>query len=146
MTWACECRDHSPGATEATAVRLLRRTLQSVVIAVVLTLPLSVFSAADQQIRFKRGATSAHATGYLSGGGDVCYLVKAHGGQHMKAEVEAKGATVIEISTPTGEKDGEPGGMLEEDLAETGDYRICVSEHNMGEHWKGQFTLTVEIH
>jgi hypothetical protein len=63
----------------------------------------------------------------------------------MKVEIEAKGPTVIEVSTPTGNKDGEPGGVLEEDLAETGDYHVCVSEHKMGEPWKGQFTLTVEI-
>ena len=127
-------------------MRAPTRTSRIVVLAVILSLPMTTWSAADQRIRFKRGATSAHATGYLSGAGEVCYLLKAHGGQHMKVEVEAKGATVIEVSTPTGEKDGEPGGMHEEDLAETGDYRICVSEHNMGEHWKGQFTLTVEIH
>ena len=112
---------------------------------VALLLILVVSSAADERIRFKRGAISAQATGYLNGSHEVCYLLKARSGQHMKVEADAKGSTVIEVAAPSGKKEGEPGGEFEQDLSETGDYRICVSESDRGEHWKGQFKLTVEV-
>jgi hypothetical protein len=126
-------------------MRLATRPYRFAGFSIVLTLIMVLSSAADERIRFKRGATSAQAAGYLSGSLKVCYLLKALGGQHMKVKAEAKGSTMLEVTTPSGAKNGEPGGELEEDLPETGDYRICVSESSMGEHWKGQFKLTVEI-
>jgi len=101
-------------------------------------------SSADQQIRFKPGATSAEVKGYLSGSKRVCYTLKAHSGQHMKLDANGEGATVVDVTKPDGEKEGQPGGF-DADLSEAGVYRICVSEGNRGEHWKGPFTLRVEI-
>ena len=101
-------------------------------------------SSADQQIRFKPGATNVEVKGYLSGSDQVCYTLKARSGQHMKLEAKGKGATVLEVAKPDGEKEGQPGGF-EDDLGETGTYRICVSEGNRGEHWQGPFTLKIEV-
>lgn len=103
-------------------------------------------SASVQRIRFKRGATSANVTGYLSGSRQICYVLNARSGQHMKLQAEGKGATVGEVTMPSGNKDGQPGGVFfDNDLTESGDYRVCISASNMGERWKGAFTLTVEI-
>jgi len=101
-------------------------------------------SSAERQIRFKPGATGAEVVGYLSGSNRVCYTLKARSGQHMKLEANGKGATVVEVTEPDGKKAGQPGGF-EDDLGEAGTYRICVSEGDRGEHWKGPFTLRVEI-
>jgi len=101
-------------------------------------------SHADERIRFKPGVTSAEVKGYLSGSDKKCYTLRARNGQHMKVEADGEGSTVVEVTKPDGEKEGEPGGF-DDDLSETGNYRICVSEGNRGEHWNGPFTLHVEI-
>ena len=101
-------------------------------------------SHADERIRFKPGATSAEVKGYLSGSEKKCYTLRARNGQHIKVEADGEGSTVVEVTKPDGQKEGQPGGF-DDNLAESGKYRICVSESDRGEHWKGPFTLQVEI-
>jgi hypothetical protein len=124
----------------------VNRRLPTAVCAITMALVAIGVAAADQEIRFKRGATSAKITGYLSGSQEVCYSLKARSGQHMKVDADGKGAIVGEITMPDGRKEGQPGGpFFDSDLTETGDYRVCLSESPRGDRWKGQFTLTVEI-
>ena len=103
--------------------------------------------AKETRIRFKRGAIVASAQGRLSKVGDEVYFVlKAKAGQHMRVTIKGQGATRGVVIFPSGKQDGQPGGLIfDDDLDETGDYRIRVTESQMAESWKGSFTVTVEI-
>ena len=100
-----------------------------------------------RRVSFARGATVAHATGYLRGIHDAAWFVlRAGAGQHMRVEINARGATRGTVIFPSGKQDGQPGGIIFDDtIDETGDYKIGVSESNMGDAWRGKFTLTVKI-
>ncbi len=104
-------------------------------------------SAKDTRIKFKRGATSATASGWLNKVGDQAYFVlTARAGQHMRVTINGRGATRGVVTFPSGKEDGQPGGVIFDDrLDETGDYRIRVTESQMGESWRGRFTVKVEI-
>ena len=48
--------------------------------------------------------------------------------------------------SPSGKQETQPGAIVfDYDLSETGDYKIGVSESNMGNSWRGNFTLKVEV-
>ena len=67
-------------------------------------------------------------------------------GQHMKVEIQGDGPTSGTVKFPSGEGEGQPGGIIFDDrLKESGDYRICVGESKMTDPWKGKFVLSVEI-
>jgi len=101
----------------------------------------------DQRISFRRGAVQAQVTGHLSGiGPQVCYLAKARSGQHMRVEIVGDGPTRGTVKFPSGEGSGQPGGVIfDEDLSETGDFRICVEESQMADQWNGKFILKLVI-
>jgi hypothetical protein len=102
---------------------------------------------APQRIIFARGATVAQATGYLRGMRDTAWFVlRAGAGQHMHVEIDARGATRGTVIFPSGKQDGQPGGVIFDDnIDETGDYKIIVSESMMADAWRGRFTVKVEI-
>jgi len=102
---------------------------------------------APQRIVFARGATIARATGYLRGMRDSAWFVlRAGAGQHMRVEIDARGGTHGTVISPSGKQETQPGGVVFDDnLDETGDYKIGVSESNMGDSWRGNFTLKVEV-
>src|SRR5437763_486008 len=102
---------------------------------------------APQRIVFARGATIARATGYLRGMRDSAWFVLRLGaGQHMRVEIGARGATHGTVISPSGKQETQPGAVVfDEDLTETGDYKIGVSESNMGNSWRGSFTVKVEV-
>jgi len=102
---------------------------------------------APQRIAFARGATVARATGYLRGLRDSAWFVLRLGaGQHMRVEVDARGGTHGTVISPSGKQETQPGAIVfDDDLSETGDYKIGVSESNMGNSWRGNFTLKVEV-
>ncbi|MGC2661804.1 MAG: hypothetical protein WA324_27920 [Bryobacteraceae bacterium] len=101
---------------------------------------------ADREIRFKHGATDAHVSGHLSNSQEVCYALIARNGQKMKLDANAKnGAITINVTSPDGNTQGEPGGSLGMDLSQTGKYRVCLTESMMGDPWSGSFTLNVAI-
>lgn len=110
---------------------------------------LQVSTAAKRvrRIRFKTGATVASVTGSLKGINDeATFVLRARSGQHMKVNISAPGSTRGVVIFPSGKQDGQPGGMIfDDELTETGDYRIRVTESNMGESWRGSFVLKVEI-
>ena len=90
---------------------------------------------APQRIVFARGATSARATGYLRGRRDsASFVLRASAGQHMRVEIDARGASHGGVFSPSGKGEVQPGGFVFDDTVdETGDYRIVVSESPMAE-------------
>src|SRR5437762_11488291 len=102
---------------------------------------------APQRIVFARGATVARATGHLRGNRDSAwFILRASTGQHMRVSINARDATHGTVISPTGRQETQPGGIVfDDDLSETGDYKIGVSESNMGNSWRGNFTLKVEV-
>src|SRR5215471_16674680 len=102
---------------------------------------------APQRIVFARGATTARATGYLRGRHDsASFVLRATAGQHMRIEIDARGATHGGVFSPSGQGGVQPGGVVFDDtINETGDYRIVVSESQMAELWRGNFALKIAI-
>jgi len=102
---------------------------------------------APQRIVFARGATVARASGYLRGNRDSAWFVlRASAGQHMRVSINARDATHGTVISPTGRQETQPGGVVfDDDLSETGDYKIGVSESPMANAWRGNFTVVVEI-
>ncbi len=100
------------------------------------------------RIVFRRGATSARVFGRLFGIRDKRYFVlHARAGQHMRVTITGAGPTRGIVTSPSGQQNGQPGGLIfDEDLTETGDYLIQVSESLMGEAWVGDFRLDISIH
>jgi hypothetical protein len=104
-------------------------------------------AAPVRRIRFKPGQTSASVKGRLNGMNDErLFVLRARKGQHMRVEIIGKGATRGWVIAPSGEEDGQPGGVIFDDqLKETGDYKIRVTESQMADAWKGTFILKVSI-
>lgn len=130
-------------------MRLKSLVIYTFILLLLMTLhsPINARETKTHRIHFKRGATSASMRGYLRGGWDEEYFVlRARTGQHMRVEIKGDGATVGVVMAPSGKQEGQPGGVVfDDDLTETGDYRIRVSEHLMAEAWRGHFTLKVEV-
>ena len=60
-----------------------------------------------QRITFARGASVARVTGYLRGFGDqALYVLRARAGQHMRVEIDGRGATRGIVIFPSGKQDG----------------------------------------
>lgn len=119
---------------------------------VVITICAACFSASAQtertprRIAFARGATVARATGYLRGAHDSAWFALRLGaGQHIRVDISGRGATRGVLVFPSGKQDGQPGGVIFDDnIDETGDYKIGVTESTMADAWRGSITVTVE--
>src|SRR5438477_2355204 len=71
---------------------------------------------APQRIVFARGATVARATGYLRGMRDSAWFVLRLGaGQHMRVEIDARGATHGTVISPSGRQGTQPGAVVFDD-------------------------------
>lgn len=103
--------------------------------------------SAQTRIYFAPGATRATARGYLRGINDAAvFVLRAKAGQHMRIEINGRGATRGMVIFPSGKEDGAPGGVVFDDkIDETGDYRIRVTESSMANAWRGSFTLKIDI-
>lgn len=103
------------------------------------------------RIRFAPGAFSAQVRGQMvKGRVGVFYVVKAKEGDHMIVNVISTTSgfeTAGEIIAPSGEEDGQHGGVVfNRQLTETGDYKIRVTQNLMaGERSSGSFILEVVI-
>ena len=99
------------------------------------------------RVSFARGATVARASGYLRGIRDeALFVLRAGAGQHMRVEIIGRGATRGVVIFPSGKQDGGPGGVVFNDnIDETGDYRIRVTESSMANAWRGSFVVKIEI-
>lgn len=100
-----------------------------------------------QRVYFARGATVARVTGYLRGIRDeAAFVLRAKAGQRMRVDIRGRGATRGVVIFPSGKQDGGPGGVVFDDnIDESGDYRIRVTESSMADEWRGSFVLKIEI-
>ena len=116
-------------------------------VVILITAGSSFAQNSPQRITFARGATVARATGYLRGVRDSAWFVlRAGAGQHMRLEIDGRGATRGMLVYPSGKQDGQPGGLFFDDtFDETGDYKIGVTESSMANAWRGNFTLKIEV-
>jgi len=121
--------------------------LALIALVLVAQTPFASTASPERRIRFKRGATTARVKGYLKGINDeALFVLRARRGQHMRVEMTGQGATRGFITSPSGEENGAPGGVVfDEELKETGDYHIRVTESQMADEWKGSFVLKVTI-
>src|SRR5712691_5423285 len=102
---------------------------------------------AQTRVYFARGATRATVRGYLRGARDEAnFVLRARAGQHMRVEIRGRGATRGMVTFPSGQGDGQPGGVIFDGiLPETGDYRISVGESSMADRWRGSFTVIIDV-
>lgn len=107
----------------------------------------SLVACAQTRVYFARGATRATARGYLRGVGDEAnFVLRARAGQHMRVEIRGRGATRGTVTFPSGQSDGQPGGVIFDGiLPDTGDYRIRVTESSMADPWRGNFTVILDV-
>ena len=99
-------------------------------------------------ITFQHGQTQAHAYGHLQGIHSVAHFYfRARAGQHVKVEITGRGPTRGVVTTPGGQQDGSPGGVVFDDtVTQTGRYRLRVTEDTMAEAWHGRVRVDVWRH
>jgi hypothetical protein len=102
---------------------------------------------AQTRVYFARGATRATVRGYLRGAHDEAnFVLRARAGQHMRVEIRGRGATRGMVTFPSGQGDGQPGGVIFDGiLPDTGDYGIRVTESSMANPWRGSFTVIIDV-
>jgi len=102
---------------------------------------------AQTRVYFARGATRATVRGYLRGARDEAnFVLRARAGQHMRVEIRGRGATRGMVTFPSGQGDGQPGGVIFDGiLPDTGDYGIRVTESSMANAWRGSFTVIIDV-
>jgi hypothetical protein len=127
-----------------------RNHLRALLALAIAILGLGVSAQAQKSPRriiFARGATIAHASGYLRGVRDEAwFVIRASAGQRMRVEIRGRGPTRGVLFFPSAKQDGGPGGVIYDGhIDESGDYRIRVTESSMANAWRGGFTVTVEI-
>lgn len=106
-------------------------------------------AASQRRVRFGRGQTKARVSGRLKGMRDrAVFVLRARKGQHMRVTVvRSSGPIRCFVASPSGDEQGQPGTGLvfDEELTQTGLYRIRVNESQMAEQWRGSFLLEIEI-
>ena len=104
-------------------------------------------AVAQTRIYFARGVTRATTRGYLRGAHDEAnFVLRAKAGQHMRVEIRGRGATRGVVTFPSGQGDGQPGGLIFDGiLPDTGDYGIRVTESSMANAWRGGFTVIIDV-
>jgi hypothetical protein len=104
-------------------------------------------ASGQTRVYFARGATRATVRGYLRGARDEAnFVLRAKAGQHMRVEIKGRGATRGVVTFPSGQGDGQPGGVIFDGvLPDTGDYGIRVTESSMADAWRGNFTVIVDV-
>ena len=107
----------------------------------------SLDTFAQTRVYFARGATRATVRGYLRGIRDEAnFVLRAKAGQHMRVEIRGRGATRGVVTFPSGQADGQPGGVIFDGiLPDTGDYGIRVTESSMADPWRGSFTVIIDV-
>ena len=115
-------------------------------VAAIIALSSSVTNA-QTRVYFARGATRATVRGYLRGAHDEAnFILRAKAGQHMRVEIRGRGATRGMVTFPSGQGDGQPGGVIFDGiLPDTGDYGIRVTESSMADPWRGSFTVIIDV-
>lgn len=104
-----------------------------------------------EQIEFMKGAYSARIKGKFKDRDHIVkYVVKAKKGQRMIVNIFPAGrdgpGTAGVIISPSGEQDGQPGGLVFNDvLTETGNYTIRVSQRPTDHKFPAEFIVEVII-
>ncbi len=101
-------------------------------------------------IKFKKGAYTAQAKGkFTKINEDVTFNVKAEKGQRMIVKILplAEGlATAGTVTSPTGESDGQPGGLVFNSLLkESGYYKIRVTQRPTDHKFPAEFMVEVML-
>src|SRR5437016_14483074 len=97
------------------------------------------------RITFATGAYSAQAHSTLSGiHAAKWFVVHLRAGQTVIVIVQGAGPTRGTVYFPNGQSRGQPGGrVLDQSVPNTGDYRIRVTESQMGSGWSGRVDVLV---
>lgn len=101
-------------------------------------------------IKFEKGAYTARAKGrFTKHGEDVTFNVKAEKGQRMIVKIlpVSEGlATAGTVSTPDGEDEGQPGGLIMNSLLkESGYYKIRVTQRPTDHKFPAEFIVEVVL-
>jgi hypothetical protein len=129
---------------------VVRGLVVSVLILVIAITCSSQVSSAEkeQRIRLKPGWTEARVSARLTAkNNEARYILHANSGQRLTAELTGVGPLSGEVVSPSGKQEGQPGGgvFFDEQLTESGDYRIRISEGSRGEKRNVRFVLRISI-
>jgi hypothetical protein len=130
---------------------VIRNPARPVVVFLVLAVSctLSLHSAVkEQRIRIKARATEARINGQLTVQNDEArYVLRANSGQRLTAELIGPGPFSATIESPSGKQEGQPGGgvFFDQQLTETGDYHIRISQGSRGEKRNVRFVLKIHL-
>lgn len=103
-------------------------------------------AGASTPITFRHG--HGHAYGNLRGIHDKArFTFHAHAGQHVKVKITGQGPTRGIVTSPGGQQDGSPGGVVfDSAVTQTGRYRLIVTEDSMAQAWRGRVRVDVRRH
>lgn len=98
-------------------------------------------------IQLEQGAAPLELEDRLDGIHDAReFAFRAQAGTRVTIELSAPGGIRSVLTSPSGKREGGPGGgILTQELTETGEYRLRVTESPMGESWRGAFHLRLEL-
>ena len=101
---------------------------------------------ASHTIELPSAGRSIQIAGQLQGMDQVeVFTFFARSGTILKIDISATGSVRGVVESPSGQTEGGPGGViLNQELTETGNYRLRVKESTMGEAWRGGFTVHIE--
>lgn len=112
---------------------MLKRNLVRIFVVSVILCMTYTDIFADIRVRFARGRTSATLSGPISGGGSVCFVAGARGGQTLNAAVSSTNGRARFMDS------GETSYSLYIDR--TGDNSFCINNNGRST----RYTLTVSI-
>jgi hypothetical protein len=119
----------------------------TIVVLVVCILLSNTFAGGPRKIKLPAPGKTLRVESKLSGIDHTKSFV-FHGSAGIKLKIELSGAGPLrgEVISPTGKREGAPGGVIfDEALKETGKYRLEVTESKMGEAWEGSFQITMSV-
>jgi len=116
------------------------------IIAFGLLLPIASADTA-QEIKLPAPGQKISVAGKLRGMDDHKeFSFHGDSGTKVKIEVTGDGPVRGEVTFPSGDQEGGPGGdILDQALPETGQYQLKISESKMGEEWNGAFTIEISV-
>ena len=105
-------------------------------------------AGAATPITFRHGHAHAHAYGILRGiHSKARFTFHVRAGQHVRVKITGQGPTRGIVTSPQGQQDGSPGGVVFDDtVTQTGRYRLLVTEDSMAEAWHGRVRVDVWRH
>jgi hypothetical protein len=122
-----------------------RQGASVVAFAVMFVVPAAARTA--RRIDLPAPGKTARVAGHLRGLDDRSdFTFEAAANTRLKLDIIAPGPLRWMITFPSGKKDGASGGgSLERSLTETGSYLLTVTESPMGEAWRGEFKIVIQV-